>query len=77
MFCSEPVGKFAHWTTFSADVGPVVEGPSWLSTEGMVLTGCLRLVCVQGEDRAEGVGAHLGSGKEGTGFKGVLCAYVI
>ena len=31
-FMLTPGGTFDHWTTISADVGPVVEGPSWLST---------------------------------------------
>jgi len=30
--CRQPGGTFDHWTTISADGGPVVEGPSWLST---------------------------------------------
>jgi len=29
-----PVGTFAHWTTISADCGPVGERPYWLSSVG-------------------------------------------
>jgi len=28
--------SFDHWTTISADCGPVVEGPSWLSTASVL-----------------------------------------
>jgi len=49
-------GTFDHWTTISADIGPVVVGPSWLSTKQESsperLTGCSHPNCPPRTTRA-------------------------
>jgi len=62
--CCQPAVTFDHWTNISADCGPVVIGPSWLSTKQESsperLTGCDHPNCPPRTTRATSLRPPMG-----------------